>query len=228
MSEETQRDAVEEALFQMGSLDAGEAAIERIEALGVEAETPALSSAKMNEIVAASLRAAGLETQAGDSPLSTTRLRRWVPWACAAAGAIAAALVLWQAPPRQEEPSVALAPLPSGQLTLGGTARALGDTPKIRAYGPGDMFFAELSFAAGMPSQLVAELIARDTTGAMQSVSLSPQVRQGGVRFEGKIADLLPPGTWTLQVRYGMRYRCSTSNPGGCETLETQVEIIGS
>lgn len=226
MSQDAERDPIEDALLQMGRLDAAEAAIERSEAEGVAAEVPAFSSAKMDTIVAASLRAAALEPEIEDVASSTSGYR-WVPWACAAAVAVAAAVVLWQAPPSQDAATVVVGPLPSAKLQLGGTARTLGDTPVVRAYGPGDEFFVELFFDAAIESSVFAELFARDSAGAMQSVTLAQEFRDDAVVFEGEIAEFLSPGVWTLQVRYGRPHSCSASTPDGCETLETRIEVVG-
>lgn len=227
MSEDLERDAVDDALLQMGLFDEREAAIEQAEAEGVLAVIPAMSAAKTDAIVSASLKAAAPEPESEGTAGSSTGPHRWIPWACGVAVAVAAALVLWQATPSSGEVSVRTGPLPSGQLTLGGTARTLGETPTVRAYGPGDAFFAELSFDTPFASDIVAELFARDADGALQPVPLPSQNRDGVTVFEGEIAALLSPGIWTLQVRYGRPHSCSESTPGGCETRESRIQVLG-
>ncbi len=224
MSDDVQRDKVDDALLQMGLFDEHEAAIERAEAQGVVAEVPKISSAKLESIVAASLRAAAPESEveAASSPT-----QRWIPWACGAAVAVAAALVLWQSPPSTDPGAVAPAALPSAQLKLGGTARTLGDTPRLRSYGPGDAFFVELSFDTPLESPVFAELFAHDAAGTTTLVPLSLEKRNDVLLFDGEIAALLPPGTWTLQVRYGSSDVCTASLPNGCKTLETRIEVVG-
>jgi len=227
MREDSERDPVEDALLQMAQFDEREAAIERAESEGIVAEVPELSSAKMDAIVAASLRAAAPESEVADTVSPTTQSRRWIPWACGIAVAVAAALVLWQAPPTQDGATVRAGPLPPAQLTLGGTARTLGDTPPLRTYGPGDTFFVELTFDTPVPYPVVAELFARDAAGVLQSVPLSSQTREDSTVFEGEIAELLSPGIWRLHVRYGGLHNCSDTTPEGCEDLETRIEIVG-
>ena len=85
MREDSERDPVEDALLQMGLFDEREAAIERAESEGIVAEVPELSSAKMDAIVAASLRAAEPEREVEDTVSLPTRSRRWIPWACGVA-----------------------------------------------------------------------------------------------------------------------------------------------
>lgn len=227
MSDDVQRDPVDDALFQMGLFDEREAAIELAEAQGVVAEVPELSSAKQDAIVARSLRAAVPESEAEETVSPPIQSRRWIPWACGVAVAVAAALVLWQAPPSQDGAAVGTGPLPHAQLTLGGTARTLGDTPALRTYGPGDTFFVELSFDPPIASNIAAELFAQDAAGVVQPVPLSSQNREGATVFEGEIAALLSPGIWTLQIRYGRPHSCSTSTPDGCETRESRIEVLG-
>lgn len=225
MTQDAERDPVEDALLQMGLFDEREVAIERAEAEGVVAEAPELSSAKVDAIVAASLRAAEPEAEAVVTPLS--QARRWIPWACGFAVAVAAALVLWQGFPVEDPAAVNPGPLPSAQLKLGGTARTLGDAPAVRAYGPGDAFFVELSFDEPPAAPIEAQLYARDAAGVQQPIPLTPRQRKDVTVFEGQIADLLPPGTWTLHVRYGERGRCSDAAPDKCEVRETRIEVIG-
>lgn len=227
MREDSERDPVEDALLQMGQFDEREAAIERAESEGIVPEVPELSSAKIDAIVAASLRAAAPERETEETVSLPTRSRRWIPWACGVAVAVAAALVLWQAPPSQDGAAVGPGPLPHAQLTLGGTARTLGDAPALRAYGPGDTFFVELSFDTPIASNIAAELFAQDAAGVVQPVPLSSQNRGGVTVFEGEIAALLSPGIWTLQIRYGRPHSCSTSTPDGCETRESRIEVLG-
>lgn len=227
MSEDAEPDPVEDALLQMGVFDAREAAVDRAEAEGGAAKVPEFSNAKMDAIVAASLRAAALEPEVEGTASSTTQSRHWIWWACGVAVAVAAALVLWQAPPSQVESSPGTAPLPLAQLRLGGTARTLGDTPTIRSYGPGDAFFVELSIDTELQHPIVADLFARDPAGATRRVALSLRNRDGLMVFEGEIAELLAPGIWTLQVRYGRSHSCSGSTPDGCKTLETRIKVVG-
>ncbi|MGH1348609.1 MAG: hypothetical protein ACRBN8_44105 [Nannocystales bacterium] len=225
MSEDVEHDSVEEALLEMGLFDAQDAAIERAEAEGFEASVPDFSSEKMDAIVAASLRAS--EPQADEAPSPSPRVPRWIPWACGVAVALAAAIVLWQAPPDAEAPSIGAFSVPTGQLKLGGTARILGDTPAVRTYGPGDAFFVELSFDAPLDSGLVAEVFAQDSSGALRPVPLATQRRDGSVVFDGEIAELLSPGVWTLQVRYGGPSGCPDSTSVGCKTAETRIRVVG-
>lgn len=222
MSEDAEHDSVEDDLFRMGLLDERDLAIERAAAQGVAAELPELSSAKMDAIVAASLQAAGLEPEVDDAPRSTAKSRRWIAWVGGAGVAAAAVVLLWQAPPDE-----ATSPLPSAQLRLGGTARTLGDTPPVRAYGPGDMFFVELSFDTTTQGPVISELFARDSAGVMLPVEIAQEFRDDAVVFEGEIAKFLPPGVWTLQLRYGRSQACDPSNPDSCEALETRIEVVG-
>lgn len=227
MREDPERDPVEDALLQMGQFDEREAAIERAESEGIVAEVPELSSAKIDAIVAASLEAAAPESEVEPSPNPATPPRSWIPWACGAAVAIAAALVLWQSPPSADEAAAEHTPLPSAQLRLGGTARTLGDSPALRSYGPGDAFFVELSFDTAPASPIVAEVFASDGEGVRKFVPLPLHKRADAFVFEGEIAALLPPGIWTLQIRYGDSDGCAPPLPDDCETLETRIKVVG-
>ncbi len=228
MREDAERDPVEDALLQMGQLDERDIAIERAESEGVVAEVPELSSAKVDAIVAASLAASTPVSEIQAAPSPTSRSHGWVPWICAAAVAVAAALVLWQAPPSQVESTPTAASLPAAhQLRLGGTAQTLGGTPTVRSYGPGDAFFVELPFETPTQSRIVAELFALDPAGSVQPVPLSGQQLGHSVRFEGTIAEFLSPGIWTLRVRYGHPDDCSASTPDGCKTRETRIKVVG-
>ena len=223
MTSDEDNDVIDDALFDMGSFDAQDAAIEAAELDGVSAELPEISDAKFEALVAASLDVAdlppNLEERGGPA-------RAWTRWAVAAGGAIAAALLLWQLRSPTDAVSTADAALVA-ELRLGGTARTLGDAPTVRPYGPGDAFMLELAFETEPPGELGAVVVARDEFGASVDLALDLRRSAASLVLEGEIADMLTPGVWTLVVRYGVLDHCDRGASAQCRRLETKIEVLG-
>jgi hypothetical protein len=221
MTSDEDNDSIDDALYDMGSFDAQEGAIEAAELGGDEPQVPKFSSAKFEALIAASVDVADLPPSLEERP---SRTRGWVRWAIAAGGALAAGLLLWQLrAPAVVAPS---GPVPAGTLRLGGTARTLGEAPAIRPYGPGDAFMLELSFEQAPPDVLQAAVVARDASGAETKLALDLRRRDAALVFEGEIASMLAPGVWTLSVDYGDLDACGTDDAALCRHAETTVEVL--
>jgi len=225
----------------MGLFDACEAEIGRAEAEGVTLNVPEFSSAMVDAIVEASLRAAApgeskeqiqaaneVDADEGTSQRTRHRPRRWVPWVCAAAVSVVAAQGLWIVSSSPDDTSPTAGALPSAlPLELGGTSRVLGGSPAVRVYGLGDAFFVELPFTAKVRPPIFAELSALDAAGKTTHLPFEPVVGEDNLRFYGDIAAALAPGPWTLRVRYGRPDSCSASASSGCEVLERGIDVVG-
>lgn len=223
MTSEEDNDGLDDALFEMGSFDAQDAAIEAAEIEGEEPQLPDISDAKFEALVAASLEAADIPPSLEER---APRTRPWTRWAIAAGGVVAATALLWQLSVSPEE-SLTASSIPAAELRLGGTARTLGDAPEVRPYGPGDGFMLELAFETEPPTGLEFALVARNASGAVSTLALVPRREAGAVVFEGEIATLLEPGVWTLDVDFGVLGECGDGESARCRHLETTIEVLG-
>lgn len=222
-------DAVDDALFEMGSFDAQDVAIEAAELEGVRPELPRVSDAKLEALVAASLDAADTSphsTNRWGRKVQTAQARSWTRWAVATGGAVAAGLLLWQLSTSPGESPTDDA-IPVAELRLGGTARTLGDASVVRPYGPGDLFMLEVAFEEEPPMGLKAALVAGDVSGRVTTVALVPRREARSLVFEGEIADLLEPGVWTLSVDVGAVDECGRAESTRCRRFETKIEVLG-
>jgi hypothetical protein len=218
-----QDDEVEDALARMAAFDAQQAAIEAAEAGGAQPEVPQLSVEAQDAMVA--MAAAAARGSVEPAPSRTSATVAWVGGALALAASVLLWRVLTDAP--APEPAIARS-LPAARVQLGGTARTLGDAPPARPYGLGDSFAIEVVFDTPPPGPVAAMLSATDAEGTRRSLPLERYDRPGVVGFRGQVADVLPPGLWTLQLRYGDPQRCTEARPEDCEALEAQIEILGS
>lgn len=223
MTSDEDNDALDDALLEMASFDAQEAAIEAAELEGEEPQLPKISDAKFEALVAASVDAADIPSSLDER---APRGRPWARWAIAAGGALAASALLWRLSVSPEG-TLTASSIPNAELRLGGTARTLGDAPEVRPYGPGDTFMLEVAFESVPPAGMEYALVARSASGVVSTVALVPRHEAEAVVFEGEIAQLLEPGSWTLAVDFGVLDECGDEESARCRHLETAIEVLG-